>query len=245
MSEKKREGFIFYRSFALAAETLKKSEKLLFYEHIIKYALNGEEPDPDHRASYSMFLLVKPQLDANFRRYENGVKGGRPKKPNGNQTETETKPNDNQTETETKPKEKEKEKEKAKEKEKEKAKAKDEEKDKAKAKETLSGGSAGWPSLGEVTAYGHEAGVPALAAKFWQENNRRKWQINGEPIRNWKKLFDSWARTEREASAGVRSGIDWNAVADEVAVGKKIGTTFSEPFVDDDGVEYVTEVAEG
>ena len=46
-----------------------------------------------------MFKLLKPQLDANTRRYENGCKGGRPKKteekPKENQNETKPKRNDN------------------------------------------------------------------------------------------------------------------------------------------------------
>ena len=51
-----------------------------------------------------MMILMRPILDSNNQRFENGKKGGRPpkEKPNQNQTETETKPNQNQTETETK-----------------------------------------------------------------------------------------------------------------------------------------------
>lgn len=68
---------------------------------LANYALNGNEPDltPEVRM---FFTLVKPQLDANNKRYENGCKGGRPKnqtitkpKPKHNQTETKPKPNDN------------------------------------------------------------------------------------------------------------------------------------------------------
>ena len=93
-----RESFIFYRSFFEAAETLKSKDKLKLFETICDYALNGAEPDLEG-APAGMFKLLKPQIDANNRRFENGSKGGRPKK---NQTETKTKPNNNQTETKAK-----------------------------------------------------------------------------------------------------------------------------------------------
>lgn len=251
-----KSGFVFYESFHKATKRLKPEKYKEVVTALCEYALNGVEPDlydlEEDDPMCLVFELVRAQIDANAKRYEDGCRGGRPRKnkkpvvsdvktsgfesekPVVSEEKTSGFENENQWLQDSKPKDKEK----AKEKEKDKEKAKD------KDKETVSGGSAGWPSLGEVTAYGHEAGVPALAAKFWQENNRRKWQINGEPIRNWKKLFDSWARTEREASAGVKSRVDWDAAADAVSVGNTGGTTFSEPFIGDDGIEYVTEVAE-
>lgn len=88
-----RESFIFYRSFYESLKTLKPREKQKLFEAICEYALNGVETDLDGAAD-GMFKLLKPQLDANTRRYENGCKGGRPKK---NQEETKTKPKRNQT----------------------------------------------------------------------------------------------------------------------------------------------------
>lgn len=97
-----RDGFVFYRSFYESFEDLSKRDKLLLFEALCNYALNDIEPELTGTPS-AIFKLLKPQVDANNRRYENGKKGGRPKQ---NQDETKQKPNDNQTETKSEPKEK-------------------------------------------------------------------------------------------------------------------------------------------
>lgn len=93
----KRDSFVFYRSFFEAIEKLKKNDKLTVYSHLCKYAL-GEEVEELDGVPGAIFDLIKPQIDANFHRYENGLKGGRPKtkeEPNNNQTETKAKRNVN------------------------------------------------------------------------------------------------------------------------------------------------------
>ena len=90
-----RESFVFYRSFFESFEGLSKKDKLLLFEAVCNYALNDIKPDLTG-VPLAMFKLLKPQIDANNRRYENGKKGGRPK-------ETKTKPNNNQSKTKTKP----------------------------------------------------------------------------------------------------------------------------------------------
>ena len=111
-----RDGFVFYRSFFESFEDLSKKDKLILFDALCNYALNDIVPELTGTTN-AIFKLLKPQVDANNRRYENGKKGGRPK---ANQTETKTKPNENQTETKLKPKEKEKDKDKVKEKDKDK-----------------------------------------------------------------------------------------------------------------------------
>ena len=112
----RREALLFYKSFEEAIGLLPDQDQLKAYRAIIRYGLYGEEPQLDG-VSGAVFLLAKPQIDANNRRYENGKQGGRPKKADCNQDETKEKPKDNQeaTESEAKEKEKEKEKEKVKE----------------------------------------------------------------------------------------------------------------------------------
>ena len=82
-----RESFVFYESFYLALSELSAAQQGKIYTAICRYALYGEEPELKG-ASAAVFKLIKPQIDANNRRYENGkkgaehgIKGGRPKNP--------------------------------------------------------------------------------------------------------------------------------------------------------------------
>ena len=115
-----RTGFVFYRSFADAINSIGDSTiELNLYKAVVEYGLNGVRPNLSGVES-AIFTLIAPQIDANLRRYENGLKGGKPKanqtqtkaEPKSNQTETKPKPKTNQTETKSEPKEKEKDKDK-------------------------------------------------------------------------------------------------------------------------------------
>jgi hypothetical protein len=105
------ESFIFYQSFHKALESLPAENYKNVMIAISKYALYGEEPELDG-IEYSIFILMKPQVDANNRRRKSGVEngykgaeygkmGGRPK--NDNPQETPKKPLDNPQETPKKP----------------------------------------------------------------------------------------------------------------------------------------------
>jgi len=103
-----RNSFVFYSSFFEAIETLPDASYLRLSKAIAKYALYGEEPTNLQGYEKNIFVLIKPQIDANNKRYEDGKKGkeygkkgGRPRKnptgvidknPTGDKTET---PNDN------------------------------------------------------------------------------------------------------------------------------------------------------
>lgn len=110
MAEK--ESFVFYASFYEALQDLKDKDRLKIYDAICELALNNKETKMTGLPK-TIFTLVKPQILANKKRYENGKKGGRPKKEtngfeeektngfenkktNGyKKTETKTKPNEN------------------------------------------------------------------------------------------------------------------------------------------------------
>lgn len=92
-------SFVFYGSFYEAISALPAENQAHIYDAIFKFAFENIEVELDG-VEYAVFSLIKPQLVANRTRYENGCKGGRPRKE-----ETETKPKQNQTETEAKPNE--------------------------------------------------------------------------------------------------------------------------------------------
>lgn len=118
-----RDSVVFYRSFYDAVKNLPPEEFKKSVQAIMEYGLNEIEPETTG-IERTVFLLTKPQIDANNRRYQNGSKGGKPKanqektklEPKENQAVTKTEPNNNQAVTDSEPKEKDKEKVKVKEK---------------------------------------------------------------------------------------------------------------------------------
>ena len=89
----KRDSIIFYRSFYEAITELPIEIQGSIYTAIFEYSLNFNEVVLEGLPK-TIFTLIKPQLDANNKRYKNGLKGGRNK-----QEETKTKPKLNQNET--------------------------------------------------------------------------------------------------------------------------------------------------
>lgn len=98
-----RESFTFHRSIYEAIRDLPRDVQGEIYTAIMEYGLYGNETAQLKPIARSIFTLVKPLLHNDMTRYENGSKGGRPKKPNQNRTETESKPNNNLNITEQEP----------------------------------------------------------------------------------------------------------------------------------------------
>lgn len=72
-----RDSFIFYKSFYEAISELPKDIRLEVLTAIIEYGLYGRLPESLKPFARGMFTLIKPNLDANITRFENGSKGGR------------------------------------------------------------------------------------------------------------------------------------------------------------------------
>lgn len=94
-----KESFIFYRSFYDAIEDLDDKKRLKMYDSIVKLALKNEENENLNGICKQLFILIKPQITANNKRYEDGKKGGRPKKEKTSGF-FEKKPNENENENE-------------------------------------------------------------------------------------------------------------------------------------------------
>lgn len=71
-----RESFVFYKSFYEAIKELSNETQLKIIKTIFDFALEGIEPTGLEGIEKAVFLLIKPQLEANNQRYENGCKGG-------------------------------------------------------------------------------------------------------------------------------------------------------------------------
>ncbi len=104
----KKNSFVFYRSFAEALAEMSEADALELLRAIIGYGLDMAEPTVKRKYVRMAWMLIKPQLDANWQRYENGCKGGeygnRGGAPKGNrnaakakqpQNNPKTTPNDN------------------------------------------------------------------------------------------------------------------------------------------------------
>lgn len=81
-----RDSFIFYRSFYEAIRELPNEDKGEVYDAIFAYIFDQKNSDLSG-INNAIYTLIKPQLDANIRKYQNGLKGaehgakgGRPKK---------------------------------------------------------------------------------------------------------------------------------------------------------------------
>ena len=88
-----RESFVFYRSFYEGIKELPRDIQGEVLTAIMEYGLNGVTTENQKPITKAMFALIKPQLDANNQRFENGrlgaehgKKGGRPKKEKPQET---------------------------------------------------------------------------------------------------------------------------------------------------------------
>ncbi len=75
-----RDSFIFYRSFYEAIRDLPRDIRLEVYTALMEYALYGRLPEGMKPFAKGLFALMKPVIDTNTVRFNNGCKGGRKKK---------------------------------------------------------------------------------------------------------------------------------------------------------------------
>jgi hypothetical protein len=90
-----RDSCIFYRSFYESINELPDTNKLEIYNAIFSYSLNFIEPELTG-LSKSIFTLIKPQLDANIKRFNNG----NAPKDKQNKSKSEAKPKQNKSKSE-------------------------------------------------------------------------------------------------------------------------------------------------
>ena len=210
-----RDSFIFYGSFYEAISCLDDATRLQCYDAVASYAITGIDPELNGVAK-AIFALIKPQIDANNKRYNNGCKGaeygkkgGRPvtKNPIGDNDENpigDTSKNpigDNDENPKETPNEKENENvnenENENEKEKENESPSETEREKQ-AKEKRKRFSA--PSVDEVRDYCRERGNSISADTFVNFYASKDWMVGNSPMTDWKSAIRTWEERERSAS---------------------------------------------
>lgn len=201
-----RDGFIFYESFRSAMKGLPDQTQLLLYNALADYALYDIEPDfSDDGIALGFFTLMRPQIDANNRRRDAGLRGGRPARSVAegicenqqeaiaekceNQSETNAKPNDNQAVTKDEAKEKEK--------KKEKAKANGNGKENAKAFCADKPRRFTKPTVAEIGAYCRERGYGVDPQRFFDFYEAKGWRVGNQPMQDWQAAVRTWEGREQ------------------------------------------------
>ena len=161
-----RDSVLFYRSFYDALKNIPPDERLKVYDAIMEYGMYDRDPDLDG-VSLAIFLLAKPQIDANNKRYEKAKK---------KRTASETEANSKQDSSECEAKEKEKEKEKVK------------VKDNNKIFKP--------PTVDDVRAYCTERGNNVDPRSFVDFYESKGWMIGKNKMKDWKAAVRTWERSE-------------------------------------------------
>ena len=105
-----RDSMVFYRSFMESMDDLEPEIYKSTMQMVLHYAMDGEATEGG-AIERALFSLIKPQIDANNRKYASGKQGGRVNnqnktkaEPKHNQDETKAEPKHNQDETKAEPK---------------------------------------------------------------------------------------------------------------------------------------------
>lgn len=176
-----KESFVFYRSFYEAIKDLKTKEKLQVYEAICELSLNQKELKLTGMPA-TIFKLIKPQILANYERYENGKKGGA---PIGNQNARKTAKNNQWSFSKT-------------------TKKQPNENDNVNVNENENERDIPQPSthtLSEIISYGSSLGISQeYCERFFGYYESIGWiNGNGLPIKNWKLVLTNWYKKDLES----------------------------------------------
>ena len=192
-----RDSFIFYGSFYEAISCLDDATRLQCYDAVASYAITGIDPELNGVAK-AIFALIKPQIDANNKRYNNGCKGAEYGKKGGRPV-TKNPIGDNDENPKETPNEKENENVNENENEKEKEnESPSETKREKQAKEKRLRFSA--PSVDEVRDYCRERGNSIDAETFVDFYASKGWKVGNSPMKDWQSAIRTWEKRECRAS---------------------------------------------
>lgn len=184
------DSFVFYKSFYDAAAVLQPEDRLAFYDALAEYAICGEDPEPATPVAEAMFLMAKPQIDANEKRREDGKKGGRPskEKPVVSENAEKEKPMVSKNDESEKPN----------------VNVNANANANANAnEEKKKGGRFAPPTLSEIKEYcqqrvreGHPAVNPEKFLDYYEANG---WKVGRNQMKDWKAAVRNWEQREKDS----------------------------------------------
>lgn len=191
-------GFTMLPSYYEALRPLADEDRLKLYDAMMDYAFSGKEPEGLSPLLNGYFSLLRPNLDSSLRHYaaaaENGKRGGRPRKSEGENPEETQRKNPDETQRKNREKETERETEGETEKEREDP-----------AGEPPTRRRFCPPSVDEVAAYVRQRGSKVDPQGFLDFYQSKGWIVGKTPMRDWKaacRNAESWERWERKEAAG-------------------------------------------
>lgn len=196
----KKESFVFYRSFYEALQNVPKKHRAEVYEAVFAYAFDARQPSLTG-VSRALWELIRPQLDASQKRYENarkgaeyGKMGGRPKKKEENKKplkgyENKTlNDNDNSNVNDN-----------------DNYNLNENENENVNVNYSLpqtpskgaESGSVVTPSLSEIRDYCTERNSNIDPEEFYDFYSSKGWLIGKTPMKDWKAAFRGWERNHK------------------------------------------------
>ena len=189
-------SFVFYQSFHTALKHLDAETYKQAMDAICEYAFTGELPECDGVVAMA-FELIKPQLDANAKRRENGKKGGRPK-------QTKEEPNRNQTITKPKPKETEPEPSQTTPEPNVNVNVNDNVNVKEKESKKKSAPRFTPPTVQQVEEYSRQSGHRVDAQRFVDFYESKGWMVGKNKMKDWKAAVRNWAKRDTTVISGTK-----------------------------------------
>lgn len=181
-----RDSIVFYRSFYEAVKDLPADQFKACVKAIMDYGLDGTVPETCG-IEKTVYLMAKPQIDVNNKRYLNGTKGGRPttkKEPSDNQNITVSYPSDNQPVTIAEPNVNDN------------VNVNDKKKDTKVSKEK----SFKPPTVENVREYCQEGGYKVEPEVFVDFYTSKDWMVGKNKMKDWKAAVRNWARNDKQPS---------------------------------------------
>lgn len=180
-----RDSIVFYRSFYEAVKDLPADQFKACVKAIMDYGLDGTVPETCG-IEKTVYLMAKPQIDVNNKRYLNGTKGGRPttkKEPSNNQSKTEAYPGSNYPVTKAEPN------------------VNDNVNDNDnKKKDTKVSKEKSFqpPTVENVREYCQAGGYRVDAEYFVDFYTAKGWMVGKNKMKDWKAAVRNWTRNNRE-----------------------------------------------